>query len=178
VAIDAKYLQTPRLALRPPRPEDAQNIFDSYGSDHDVTRFVSWPRHTSVEDSKRFIEFSESLWREWPAGPLLIESRVDGRLIGATEIRFETPYRASTGYVLSHHAWGSGFASEAVRAVSRLAHSLGVQRLYAVCHTHHVAAIRVLERGGFLREGVLRKYRVFPNLLDATPQDVCLYART
>lgn len=178
MALDPKVLQTPRLVLRPPRDEDAQAIFKSYASDPDVTRYVSWPRHETIEDSRRFIEFSHAEWAQWPAGPLLIESRVDKRLIGGTELRFEKPYRASTGYVLSHGAWGSGFATEALRAVARLAHSTGVQRLYAVCHVHHVAAIRVLERGGFLREGVLRKYRVFPNLHDPAPQDVCLYART
>ena len=109
---------------------------------------------------------------------LLIESRVDKRLIGATGLAFEKPYRASTGYVLSHKAWGAGFATEAVRAVARLAQATGVLRLYAVSHVQHVASIRVLERSGFVREGVLRKYRIFPNLHDPTPQDVGLYAKT
>ncbi|HXC49506.1 MAG TPA: GNAT family N-acetyltransferase [Candidatus Limnocylindrales bacterium] len=175
---DPKILQTPRLVLRPPRDEDAQSIFDNYASDHDVTRFVSWPRHETVEDSRRFIELSHSEWARWPAGPLLIESRVDKRLIGATGLAFEKPYRASTGYVLSQGAWGAGFATEAVRAVARLAQASGVLRLYAVCHAHHFAAVRVLERSGFLREGVMRRYRIFPNLHDPTPQDVGLYART
>ena len=178
MSIDPKVLQTPRLVLRPPRDEDAESIFENYASDHDVTRFVSWPRHETIDDTRKFIEFSKREWAEWPAGPLLIESRVDRRLIGATELRFEKPYRASTGYVLSHEAWGSGFATEAVRAVMRLAQVTGVQRLYAVCHLHHEAASRVLERSGFQREGVLRKYRVFPNLHDPVPQDVSLYART
>jgi ribosomal-protein-alanine N-acetyltransferase len=177
-SLDAKLLQTPRLVLRRPRDEDAQAIFDGYASDHDVTRFVSWPRHDTIEDTRKFLEFSHAEWDRSPVGPLLIESRVDGRLLGATELRFEKPYRASTGYVLSHKAWGAGFATEAVRAVVRLAQATGVVRLYAVCHLHHEAASRVLERSGFVREGVLRKYRVFPNLHDPAPQDVSLWART
>ena len=178
MAIDPKILQTPRLVLRPPRDEDAQLIFESYASDPDVTRWVSWPRHETIEDTRRFLEYSHEQWARWPAGPLLIESRVDKRLLGGTEIAFEKPYRAGTGYVLSQAAWGAGFATEALRAVTRIAQSVGVMRLYAVCHLHHEAAIRVLERCSFAREGVMRKFRIFPNLHDTRPQDVCLYART
>src|SRR5262249_46048648 len=116
-------------------------------------------------------------WQRWPAGPYLIESRDSGRLLGGTGLGFETPYRAATGYVLARDAWGSGYATEALRAVVEVASGVSIQRLYALCHPGHEASRRVLEKCGFAREGLLRRYSEFPNLLAGQPGDVLCYAR-
>lgn len=175
---DPSLYQTPRLALRPPRRTDASEVFQRIASDPEVTRFVGWPLHTKVEDTEAFLSFSEAEWAKWPVGPLLITSKADGDLIGSTGLAFETSYRASTGFVLAKDAWGSGFASEALSAVVRIAAALTVQRLYALCHVKHERSVRVLERCGFLREGILHRYQVFPNLGVPEAQDVYCYART
>jgi [ribosomal protein S5]-alanine N-acetyltransferase len=166
---------TPRLILRPPETEDAALIFRRYASDAEVTRFVGWPRHMKIRDTISFLEFSSAEWARWPVGPLLIESRADRLLLGATGLAFETAERASTGYVLARDAWGFGYASEALRAIVGLARATAVSRLYALCHTTHAASIGVLERCGFAFEATLTKHVVFPNLGDATPQDVACY---
>jgi RimJ/RimL family protein N-acetyltransferase len=175
--IDASLLQTARLALRPPAPGDAERIFQALGSDPEVTRFVGWPRHKSIEDTHAFLSFSQHAWEKWPAGPLLITERGDDRVIGSTGLAFETPHRACTGFVLAREAWGSGFASEALRAMVAVAASLSARRLYALCHVQHARSVRFLERCGFEAEGVLRRYQVFPNLGVPEPQDVYCYAR-
>ena len=54
--------------------------------------------------------------------------------------------------------------------------ALGVRRLYALCHTGHEGSRRVLEKGGFIREGVLRQYMEFPNLAPGEPADVFCYS--
>jgi RimJ/RimL family protein N-acetyltransferase len=175
---DASRLETSRLVLRRPRREDAQAIFDTYASDPEVTRFVGFTRHRSIDETRAFLEYSDAEWSRWPAGPVLIESRATGELLGSTGLGFETPYRAATGYVLARPHWRQGFASEALAAIVTLARELAVRRLYALCHTEHEPSARVLERGGFAFEGVLRRHLVFPNLENAEPQDVRCYART
>jgi len=82
---------------------------------------------------------------------------------------------AFTGYVLARDAQGFGYASEALRAMVTLAMGLAVTRLFALCHPSNSASIRVLERGGFLREGLLNERLIFPNLCDS-PQNVASYA--
>ncbi len=138
---------------------------------------MAWPRHTSIADTHEFIAFSEAEWRRWPAGPLVLESRTDGALIGTSGLDFETAYRASTGYIFAASYWGRGLATEALLAVADHADRLGVRRLHAHCHVGHAASARVLERAGFLREGTLRQFLVFPNLGNPEPQDVYCYAR-
>jgi len=81
-------------------------------------------------------------------------------------------YRAMTGYVLARDAGGRGNATEALGAMVETARMLGVRRLYALCHHEHRASARVLEKCGFMREGVPRSYSEFPNLKPGEPQDV------
>lgn len=168
--------ETERLLLRRPRTADAEAILERYASDPDVTRFLSWPTHRTVSDTLAFVAYSAAEWQRWPGGPYLIFAREGGRLLGSTGFAFETPFRASTGYVLARDAWGRGYARETLRALVDLAPQLGLRRLYAVCYVEHAASARVLEACGFEREGVLRSCFEFPNLSPGEPMDVCCYA--
>ena len=171
-------IETARLILRRPTAGDAEAIFERYASDPDVTRFVGWPRHESVADTRAFLEFSDVEWERSPAGPYVIESRAGGPLLGGTGLEFETPYRAVTGYVLAKDSWGQGFATEALQTMVDLAARLAVVRLYALCHTGHRASWRVLEKCAFTREGTLQRHSEFPNLVEPRPSDVFCYSRS
>jgi len=174
---DHRAFQTSRLRFRPPAPEDASAIFERYASDPEVTRYLGWRRHTSVDDTRAFVSFSQSEWARWPSGPLLIFCRQTGQLVGSSGLLLESPESAQTGYVFARDAWGHGYATEALKAMVELAAQLKVLRLYALCHTAHQASWRVLEKCGFERERVLERHSVFPNLSPEV-QDVFSYART
>jgi RimJ/RimL family protein N-acetyltransferase len=171
-----EVVETPRLRLRRPRGSDAETIFARYSSDAEVTRFVGWPMHRSLDETRAFLDDSDAEWIRWPAGPYLIVARETGRLLGATGLAFETSHRAMTGYVLAKDAWGRGYATEALSAMVGVAKNTGLRRLYALCHHEHRASARVLEKCDFAREGVLRAYGEFPNLIPVEPQDVACYA--
>ncbi len=171
-----EFFETVRLVLRRPRETEVEAIFTRYASDPDVTRFMAWPRHRSLADTKAFLAFSDAEWDRWPAGPYILRSRADGTLLGSTGLAFETPFRASTGYVLAKDVWGKGYATEALQAMVDIARMVGIRRLYAICHTEHRASRRVLEKAGFLREGVLHRHIELPNLNPGEPSDVFCYA--
>lgn len=170
-----RQLETSRLVLQQPQATDAASIYERYASYADVTRFVSWPRHQSIADTQAFLAFSASEWERWPAGPYLIRSRGDGRLLGSTGLGFETPERAMTGYVLATDAWGRGYATEALRAVMEVARQTGVAHLFALCHPEHRASWRVLEKCGFVRDTTWSQQTEFPNLAPGVLQDVLRY---
>ena len=157
-------LVTERLFLRRPAAADVAAIFERYASDPSVTHYLAWPRHTSLDDTRLFLNFSDSEWRRWGCGPYLIYTADDERLIGSAGLSFESSALASTGYVLARDAWGHGYASEALRAMTMLARSLGVRWLYGLCHVDHSASARVMEKCGFTPEGVLRQHIAFPNI--------------
>lgn len=184
-----EQVETARLVLRRPRAADAEAIFARYASDTEVVRYVGWPQHQTLDDTRAFLAFSESEWEKWPGGPYVILVKVEGptpkahvkaegeTLVGGTGFAFETPWRAMTGYVLAKDTWGRGYATEALRAIVDLAPSLGVRRLFAYCHAEHRPSWRVLEKGGMQREGTLRCAFEFPNLAPGEPQDVLIYSR-
>jgi len=169
-------IDTDRLVLHRPAIADLDAIYSRYASDPDVVTYVGFPMHRSIADARAFLAASDGQWEQWPAGPYAIVSREDGRLLGGTGFAFETAYRAMTGYVLAKDAWGRGYATEALGAIVALAPSLGIRRLYALCHIDHRPSARVLEKCGFELEGILHSYTEFPNLAPGVPADVRCYA--
>ena len=170
-------VETERLVLRRPIPEDAEAIYTTYAADPEVTPYVGFPRHQRIDDTRAFLAFSELQWEAWPAGPYMIYLRENGQLLGSSGLNFDAPYKAQTGYVLAKDAWGQGYATEALNAMIALAPACGVRRLYAICHHAHRPSARVLEKGGFTLEGLLRRYAEFPNLDPVEPHDCLSYAR-
>lgn len=169
-------LETARLVLRRPVAADVQSIFERYASDDEVTRFMSWPTHRTLGDTRAFLAFSDAEWERSPAGPFLIHSREDGRLLGSTGYSFESADVAITGYILARDSWGRGYATEALQAMVEHAPSIGIRRLTAKCHAEHLASAHVLEKCGFTFEGILRADGEFPNLAPGVKLDVRSYA--
>ena len=62
------------------------------------------------------------------------------------------------GYWLAEAFWGRGLTTRAVTAASDCAFdSYQVVRIFATAFAHNVASMRVLEKSGFQREGILRR---------------------
>ncbi|HXN64196.1 MAG TPA: GNAT family N-acetyltransferase [Candidatus Acidoferrales bacterium] len=170
------HFTTIRLRLRRPALADAELVFRRYASDPEVTKFLGWPRHTSVEQTHAFLQFSDAEWEKWPAGPYLIESAGEGGLLGSTGLAFEGTDRAMTGYVLAKDAWGFGYATEALDAMMHLAEILKVRELSALCHPTHRASQRVLEKCGFVRQLEL-VHSAFPNFADGSVAEAFRFVR-
>jgi RimJ/RimL family protein N-acetyltransferase len=171
----AAQVDTARLVLRQPTNADAASIFQRYASDLDVTRFLGWPRHQSIQDTEVFLQFSAQEWTRWPAGPDLICSRAGGQLLGSTGLGFQTANEAVTGYVLATDAWGKGYATEALAAMLDVARGVGVTRLFAQCHPEHRPSQRVLEKCGFVFDDPPTRSAEFPNLAPGVQQDALCY---
>lgn len=152
-----------RLSYRRPTRADADAIFARYASDPEVTTYLGWPRHRTVKQSRAFVAWSDGEWQRAGVGPLLIESRDDGRLLGSTGLMIDGPGSAAVGYLLARDAWGQGYATEALHAMTAWADECGIGHLYALCHPAHAATIRVLEHGGF-RLNASFVEASFPNL--------------
>ena len=169
--------ETTRLVLRKPTLADAEAVFTRYASDPEATRYLGWPRHRSVSHTEAFLTFSDAEWSRWPAGPYLIESRSEHKLLGGTGLGFEAPSIAVVGYVLARDAWGNGYATEALTAIVEIAEGVGIARLYALCHPDHPASARVLVKCGFRLQQRLERFAEFPNLNPGRRDDCLRYVR-
>ena len=169
-------LHTDRLVLRRPYASDAVDVFARYAGDPEVTRFLGWRTHMSVAETQQFLAYCDTEWRQSGVGPYLIHLRENGELLGSASIRLVSSQQAAAGYILARDAWGHGYATEALHAVRGLALRLGVVKLTAMCHPEHYASLRVMQKCGFIREGLLRGYTQFPNLAPGIAADVLSYS--
>ncbi|MET0658961.1 MAG: GNAT family N-acetyltransferase [Steroidobacteraceae bacterium] len=168
-------IDTARLTLVAPTADDARDIFERYASDAEVTRYLGWPRHRTLDDTHAFLTFCAGQWQHSAAGAYLIRSRSDGRLLGSTGLTCTPPGEAMTGYVLARDAWNCGYATEALRAMIDLGRKCALRRLYALCHPQHRASARVLEKCLFSRDDQWNSPTEFPNLAPGSLQDAICY---
>lgn len=168
-------IKTERLLLRPPVAADAGSIFEGYTRDPEVSRYMIWTPHASIETTREFVASCMACWRNQAAFPYVMNLTGSDEAIGMLEAR-PAGHRVVLGYVLARRHWGIGLMPEALRAFTKLALlDLGFFRVEATCDLANAQSARVLEKAGFIREGRLGRYTVHPNL-SAEPRDCWLYA--
>jgi ribosomal-protein-alanine N-acetyltransferase len=150
-------IEGPRLSLRPPRPDDADALFE-LGRDPDVVRFFSWGPYQQREEAVAFID---RVVRERPYEFLIVDE--DDRPIGLTGLTelSERDGRAVVGTWLGRAHWGSGANRESKALILHFAfRTLGLGRVSAYAHPDNVRSLAALEKLGFRREGLLRGWHV------------------
>jgi RimJ/RimL family protein N-acetyltransferase len=116
----------------------------------------SFPHPYKMMDARRWV-VRMSAAREPESHAL----EVDGHAVGSIGlVRGSDVYRLSAeiGFWLAREYWGRGIMTEAVGAFTRYGFSqMGLLRIFAHVFEWNAASMRVLEKNGYVREGVLRK---------------------
>jgi [ribosomal protein S5]-alanine N-acetyltransferase len=150
-------LVTPRLRLRPLRPDDAPALHAIYAD----PRVAAWIGQHTLADVEAEIakHVATQAARGWSF--LAVEELESGRLLGDCGLQpFEQRGpEVELGYDLHPDAWGRGIATEAARAVMAAAFGpWGVERVVAVVKPDHVASQRVLAKAGLAPSGERAAY--------------------
>jgi ribosomal-protein-alanine N-acetyltransferase len=168
------YLETTRLSLRKVTKDDVLDMY-AYSSDIEVTRFLRWGPHQTVEDTENYISYVLVQYREGQDGPWAIELKQVNSIIGHIHLmEIDVLHRkAQIGFVLSKGYWNKGIMTEALITVLEYSfEKLGLNRLEGLCISSNQAAIRVLEKVGMVKEGELREYY----FQKGTFWDIAIYA--
>ena len=170
-----KRIETERLTLRKPRRDDAPAIFSAYAQDLEVTRYMTWRPHKSMEETYRIVELMLKLWDEGDAYSYVITLKNSESAIGMIAMHPEG-FKVSIGYVLARQYWSKGYTTEAALTVTNwLLKQPDIYRVFATCDIENPASARVMEKVGMQCEGILRRYIVHPNISDE-PRDSYMYA--
>jgi RimJ/RimL family protein N-acetyltransferase len=165
----------PRLVLRPPILNDAGALFQRVARDPEVTKYLLWAPHPDVAATRRVITEKMNVSddeRTW-----VVELKHSGDVIGLTSCRRPVSHSVEIGYCLGKRWWGKGFMSETLGLLlDALEADRGVYRVWASCSVENDRSARLLERAGFVLEGRLARYAVFPTT-GPEPQDSLLYAK-
>jgi RimJ/RimL family protein N-acetyltransferase len=142
-------LETDRLVLRAPRPNDAGALARLINDRRIAVNTARIPYPYSVEDADQFIA---AVNKQGGEAAFLIT--LDGALIGGCGVA-QSDSGSELGYWVGVPFWGQGFATEAARAVIDHAFgNLGHGVLEAGARVSNPASRRVLEKCGFQWTGV------------------------
>lgn len=146
------------IAIHGNNPKIAANLRDRF------------PHPYTVEDARRFLDYVES-----DAGECVAGIDAAGEAVGAIGLQFRSDIErcsAELGYWLGEAYWGRGIMTAAIRGFASWAMPrFELTRVYASVFAENAASIRVLQKAGFIRVGVLRKAAV----KDGAYRDYVLY---
>ncbi len=167
---------TERLILRPIDIADVAAIFHCWAQDPAVAQFLVWRPHATPADTACYVN-SRVNAPQHLTRTFILTGRHDTTVRGAFELRRNGPHRLEFGYVLARAWWGQGLMTEALSTVVDWAmRQPRLFRIGSVCDVNNLGSARVMEKAVLLREGVLRRWSVHPNISDE-PRDCFSYAR-
>lgn len=141
-------LDTPHLILRPWTLEDAVPL-NRILQEPDILEYFP-PTSFTLEKTRRYINHQLEHWQERGYGHWAVTLKEDARVVGWDGLEFlpETG-EIEVAYLLSHHVWGFGFATEAARAAVKFGLEIaGLQAIIGLVHPRNIGSIRVLDKCG------------------------------
>ena len=182
--VTPRSLETVRLLIRPFQEEDADAFF-ACCQNPNLGNNAGWAPHKTIEESREILQNvfigQENIW-----AMILKDAQ---QLIGSIGIvpdpKRENPQVRMLGYWLDEAHWGKGYMTEAVQAILNYGfNELQLSLITANCYPHNKRSQQVLERNGFIYEGVLHQAELtyngnifdhlcyyLPNICQPAPQD-------
>jgi len=164
-----KLLETERLLLRAPEPEDAVPLAPMY-ADPEVMRYLGDGRTLTLDETKRSVLRMIEGWKADGFGLFTTVRKEDDAVIGrvglivwnpetwqTTRAGAEGPKELEVGYTIGRPYWGNGYATEAAAAARDFAlEQLDAQRLIALIIQGNDASENVARKLGFEYERDIR----------------------
>lgn len=158
-------IKTDRLTLRLPQMAD----FVAWSSLREISRGnlipfePQWSKNElSKEAFRTRLRFYQREFRDNSGYPFFLFTEEGETLVGGitlSNVRRGVTRSGSLGYWVGMSYQGVGYMTEAVKAVKHYAFKeLSLHRVEAASMPKNVASIRVLEKCGFQKEGLARKY--------------------
>ena len=151
-------IATERLTLRRFTIEDAENMYYNWASDPEVTKYLTWQPHKSVEETTEILQqweedYSKNDFYQWAIEVNDIEQPIGS--INVVSLN-EDVQSAEIGYGKSW--WHQGYTTEAVEAVIRfLMAEVGAGRVWAQHDVANPNSGEVMKKAGMDYEGTLRQ---------------------
>lgn len=158
--VGTQTIETERLILRRFTVEDAGDMYKNWASDPEVTKYLTWPPHESVEFTKSLL----ADWvKEYEKGEVFhwaITWKDSGEVIGdISVVRLDEEVEAAEiGYCMARRLWGQGIMPESLTAVENYLFDEADLNRVGACHDpENAKSGRVMQKAGMQYEGTRRK---------------------
>lgn len=155
-------LETERLLLRPFTREDMKDYFEIL-RDARVQKYLGggvplFDKEPNITDWLNNI--NNRLLKRKLVFTWCVEEKAHGKVIGRIDLGgFLKKTMAEISYHYACQNWGQGIATEAAARVTAFGlNELGLKRIQGIVHIENSASRRVLEKNGYLLEGILHHY--------------------
>ncbi|TKC15516.1 GNAT family N-acetyltransferase [Robertmurraya kyonggiensis] len=153
-------LETNRLVLRKVTKDDAEDIL-KYLSDEEVMKYYGLDPFETIEDVMDEISWYQSIFENKTGIRWGISLKEQGKMIGSCGFhnRVSQHSRTEIGFELSQEYWGQGIAGEAIGAILQYSFEhMDLNRIEALIEPPNLPSQKLVEKQGFVREGLLRQY--------------------
>ena len=156
-------IETERLLLQRLKYEDAEEIFYTYASKPEATKYVSWPVHQTVRDTREYLSYTIKGWDLGIDYSFGIRLRESHQFIGSFGV-LNDGGKLQFGYIFSPTQWDKGYATEVCQMMMPLLQAqLNVFRIGTFVDAENIASIKVLRKCSLLEEARLVKWFRFIN---------------
>lgn len=128
--------------------------FMEWATDDEVTKYLMWNSYTSRGDAEVF--FANVVEKHSWFKAICLGEKIIGSI---TLDKGKGPHscKAELGYVIARKYWGNALATQAIKlAIETGFKDLDVERIEAYVDPSNMGSQRVLEKNGFVKEGLLR----------------------
>jgi len=153
-------IETPRLILRRFTLEDAQAMYDNWASDPEVSKYLTWPAHRSVDVSRTVLEAWVADYEKEDNYQWAIELKSLGQPVGSISVvsHNDRARLVHIGYCLGKAWWHQGIMPEALKAVMDFFfQEVGVNRVESRHDPNNPNSGRVMQKCGMKYEGTFRQ---------------------
>lgn len=142
-------LVTERLILRHIRKDDTEQVFNNWANDPEVTKYMTWNAHESIEVTKEIMKHWLEEEEKSETHRFVISLKTTGELIGMIDVVDVQDNQAEIGYCSGRKYWGNGYMTEACKAFMQYLFNIGYQTLVIGADERNIGSNRVIEKCGF-----------------------------
>ena len=154
-----EVIHTDRLILRTYKETDLDDIL-LYANDPKWSKYLPVPEPYERSHAVDFIKC------QLASDPLTLPSwaiQHADKVVGGVNVRFDFNNRhGELGYSIAPSVWGQGLTTEAAQKIIDLSFETfpDLKRMTATADAENLGSLRVLEKVGMKREGLLRQHRL------------------
>lgn len=153
-------IETNRLLLRRFIEDDITYAFNNWTSEDIVTKYLSWPTHGDINDTKIIINewiknYSNDSFYQWAIVLKDINEPIGSITVVSID---EDVENFEIGYCIGSKWWNKGYTSEAFNAIIPfLFEEVGCNKISAKHVLLNENSGKVMEKCGLKKEGILRQ---------------------
>ena len=164
--VGTRTIETERLILRKLEEKDTNAIYNNWCSDPNVSKYVTWDMHKSIEDTKEYVKFKLDLYNKDYRFDWIVLLKETNEPIGEIDaVKQSVNYNlVELGYCYGSKFWNQGYATEALKAVISYLSDIAYVEKITACHiSTNPASGRVMEKAGMTYDATLKEYVVDKN---------------